>query len=154
MTKSISLVLFFATALCLVACNNDAKQAAWKAEESPKPCSAKDAKVAANSKRLLDEMLSGATLELLDQSDESLARKTAFRALENSPEGSSQYWRNPNTDKYGESKVLKITEGGRCRELYSNVFDQIDTLMNEETVTYCKSKDKLWVSPVKKGKKK
>lgn len=153
MTKTISIAALFTTAMCLVGCNNDQKQQAWTAEDKPQQCPTPTEQVATESKRLLSNMLSGSTLELLDQSDEKLARAAAFKALESSPDGSSQYWRNPNTDKYGESKVIKTTEGGRCRELYSNVYDQIDTLMSEEKVTYCKAKDQPWTSPVKKGKK-
>lgn len=107
-------------------------------------CPAAMAKMGGAQPQLLSKMISGATQDLMDQSDEKLARDAAARALENSPDGVSQYWMNPNTDKRGESKVLKTMDKGRCRVLYSNTLDDLDMQFGQETVTYCRGVDKNW----------
>lgn len=167
MINKISFAIFFTAALALVGCSNEVNES-WhaqiqaancpcpmkencpctKGDKGPcpmkHPCPCRMMKQEQSDPRLLSTMISGATRDLMDQSDEKLARDAALRALEGSPVGGSQYWMNPNTDNRGESKVVSVTDNGRCRVLFSNVIDSTDMEFGSETVTYCKSSDKSW----------
>jgi surface antigen len=94
-------------------------------------------------------MISGIVMQDLDQSDENLARLSAMRALEMSPDGVPQSWRNPNTDKYGQSVVTQtMTTNRNCRMLSSVAYDAFGFKLGDEKVNYCRDANGKWV-PVK-----
>jgi surface antigen len=149
MTKKISLILFFSATVVLVGCVGPGPKLARDnlcTVCAPYDTTCSTQLVCKDSTQLLGSLISGYTQQKLDQSDEKMARDTASRALDVAPDGSSQYWRNPNTDMSGESTAIETTtkNGSLCRVLKSVAYDDFDMELGHENVQYCRIGDKKW----------